>query len=188
MLVLLLSSLLLRERITFTRLGGILLGAAGALMLILMGNPATLNGGNLSGNLLIMLNTLSWALYLVVSKPLMVKYNAMLLMRWIFLTGFLSVLPFSLGELRTIDFAGFTPYAWFSIGYIIIVTTFIAYFLITYSLKRLSTPVVAYYSYLQPVCVAIIGIMLFGERLSPVKIISALLVFTGIYLVTWRRN
>jgi drug/metabolite transporter (DMT)-like permease len=165
-----------------------LLGASGALMLILLGNPISLESGNLAGNLLIVLNTLSWALYLVVSKPLMEKYHPMLLMRWIFLTGFVTTLPFSFGGIVTLNIANFTPYAWFSIGYIILVTTFIAYFLITFSLKRLSSPVVAYYSYLQPVFVALIGIMLFSERLSFVKILSALLVFTGIYLVTKRRK
>jgi drug/metabolite transporter (DMT)-like permease len=86
-----------------------------------------------------------------------------------------------------IDFSSFDSRTWFSILYIIIGTTFMAYFFITFSLKRLSSSVVAYYTYLQPVLVALIGIVLFSELISWVKIVSALLVFAGIYFVTKKR-
>jgi len=188
MLVLVFAAFILKDKISFPRLIGIILGASGALLLILSGNPISPGGGHFSGNILIIVNTLSWSLYLVVSKPLMVKYNPFLLMKWIFLIGFVSVLPFCFSEISTIDSMAFTSYTWFSILYIIIGTTFIGYFLITYSLKRLPSSVVAYYNYLQPVIVAIIGIAVFSERLSWIKILCAMLVFIGIYLVTRRKH
>lgn len=183
-LVLLFAAWILKERIGTSHLTGILLGAAGALLLILLGNPLTAGKGQLNGNMFIIANTASWSLYLVVSKPLMVKYNPLVLMRWIFLFGFLSVFPFTLKQAVNIDFSTFDTSTWFSILYIIIGTTFMAYFFITYSLKRLSSSVVAYYTYLQPVLVAIIGIVIFAETISWVKILSAFLVFAGIYFVT----
>ena len=187
-LVLVFAAWMLNERIGTSRLTGILLGAAGALMLILLGNPLSLKGGHLTGNLFIIVNTACWSLYLVVSKPLMVKYNPFLLMRWIFLIGFIAVFPFSIRLALKINFSAFDTYTWFSILYIIIGTTFLAYFFITYSLKRLSSSVVAYYTYLQPVLVAVIGIILFSELISWVKITSAILVFAGIYFVTRRKQ
>jgi len=187
-LVVVFASWLLNERVGISRLIGILLGAAGALMLILLGNPLSLKGGHLAGNLFIIVNTACWSLYLVVSKPLMVKYNPFLLMRWIFMIGFIAVFPFSIGQALKIDFSSFNTYTWFSIFYIILGTTFLAYFFITYSLKRLSSAVVAYYTYLQPLLVAVIGVVLFSERISLVKILSATLIFTGIYFVTRRKQ
>lgn len=183
-MVLLFAAWMLNERIGTRRLAGILLGAAGALLLIFLGNPLSLKGGHLTGNLFIMVNTASWSFYLVVSKPLMVKYNPFLMMKWMFLIGFIAVFPFSIQQVLKIDLSSFDSYTWFSLLYIIIGTTFMAYFFITYALKRLSSPVVAYYTYLQPVLVAIIGIIVFAEKVSWVKIVSALMVFAGIYFVT----
>jgi drug/metabolite transporter (DMT)-like permease len=183
-LVLVFAAWLMKDKIGISKLSGILLGAAGALILILFGNPLSLNPGHFTGNMFIIVNTASWSLYLVVSKPLMVKYNSFILMRWIFLFGFIFVFPFSFKQALQIQFSSFDAYTWFSIMYIIIGTTFMAYFFITYSLKRLSSSVVAYYTYLQPVMVAVLGIIIFAEKISWIKIVSAILVFTGIYFVT----
>lgn len=188
MLVLVFAALLLSEKISGSKVIGLILGASGALLLILFGNPAGLHGGGIRGNLFILINTTAWSLYLVISKPLMMKYNPLILMRWIFMIGLIAVLPFTISQALDIDFSGFTGYTWFSIGYIILGTTFLAYFGITYSLKRLSPPVVAYYSYLQPVFVALIGILMFVEKISWIKIISALLVFVGIYFVIKKKE
>jgi drug/metabolite transporter (DMT)-like permease len=187
-LVLVFAAWILKEQVGTSRLAGILLGATGALMLILLGNPLSLKGGNLTGDMFIMVNTAAWSLYLVISKPLMVKYNPFLLMRWLFMIGFIAVFPFSISQATEINFGSFDSYTWFAIFYIIIGTTFMAYFFITYSLKRLSSSVVAYYTYIQPIIVAIIGTIVFAERISWVKIVSGLLVFTGIYFVTRKKK
>lgn len=183
-LVLVFAAWILKDKVGIQRLTGIILGAAGALALILFGKSNSLGGGHLNGNLFIIINTASWSLYLVVAKPLMVKYNPFLLMKWIFLFGFIAVFPFSIRQAMNIHLSSFDLFTWFAIGYIIIGTTFLAYFFITYSLKRLSSSVVAYYTYLQPVLVALIGILLFAELISWIKILSAILVFAGIYFVT----
>jgi drug/metabolite transporter (DMT)-like permease len=187
-LVLVFAALILKEPIGRSRLGGILLGAIGALTLILFGSRHMVGAGNLTGNLFIMVNISSWSLYLVVSKPLMVKYNPFILMKWIFLFGFIEVLPFTLRPALAMDFNSFDTYTWFAVIYIILGTTFMAYFFITYSLKRLPSSVIAYYTYLQPVLVAFIGILMFSERISWVKIVSALMVFSGIYFVTRKKK
>jgi len=186
-LVLVFAAWILKEKIGSSRLGGIILGATGAILIILFGNPLSLGGGHFTGNMFIIANTAAWSLYLVISKPLMVKYNSFVIMRWMFLIGFIGVFPFTIQQALEIDFKSFDSYTWFAILYIIIGTTFLAYFFITYSLKRLSSSVVAYYTYIQPVLVAAIGIIIFTEKISWVKTASALLVFAGIYFVT-RRN
>lgn len=184
-LVMVFSAFILHENIGRNRLAGIILGATGALMLILFGNH-NLIGGHLQGNLFIMANITSWSLYLVVSKPLMVKYNPFVMMKWIFLFGFFEILPFTFISTFQLNFRGIEASTWFSLFYIVVGTTFLAYLFITFSLKRLSSTVIAYYTYLQPVLVAGIGVLLFADRISWIKILSALLVFAGIYFVTRR--
>ncbi len=184
-LVLVFSAFILHESIRRQRLVGIILGATGALMLILFGN-SHLMGGHLQGNLFIVANITAWSLYLVISKPLMVKYNPFVMMKWIFLFGFIEILPFTIVPSMQLNILTIDAYTWFALLYIVIGTTFLAYFFITFSLKRLPSTVIAYYTYLQPVLVAGIGIMMFAEKISWVKIVSALLVFAGIYFVTRR--
>ena len=102
--------------------------------------------------------------------------------------GLFAVFPLTIKQALEIDFSKFIGYTWFSISYIILGTTFLAYFAIVYSLKRLSPSIVAYYSYLQPVFVAVIGILVFAETISWIKVLSALLVFSGIYFVTAKKR
>jgi len=187
-MVLIFAAWLLKDRIGTSRLTGIILGAAGALMLILLGHPLSPKEGHFTGNMFIVANTAAWSLYLVIAKPLMVKYNPLIMMKWVFLIGFIGVFPFTIKQALNIDFSSFDSFTWLSILYIIFGTTFLAYFFITYSLKRLSSAVVAYYTYIQPIVVAIIGIIVFAEQISWVKIVSALLVFAGIYFVTRKKN
>ncbi len=187
-IVLVFAAWLLNDRIGASRLTGIFLGLTGALMLILLGNPLTLKGGHFTGNMFIVANTAAWSLYLVVAKPLMVKYNPLVMMKWMFLIAFLGVFPFTIRQAMDINFSSFDTYTWLSLLYIIVGTTFMAYFLVTYSLKRLSAPVVAYYTYIQPIIVAVIGIIVFSELISWVKAVSGLLVFAGIYFVTRKKK
>ncbi len=187
-LVILFSAILLKEKITSNRVLGIVLGACGAIVLVIFGSNTAVGSGNLIGNLLILCNTAAWSIYLVLAKPLMEKYNPMLLMRWIFTIGLLFILPFTFKETMAIKFTEISINIWLSVLYIVLGTTFLAYFLIAYSLRLLSSTTVAYYTYFQPVLVAAIGILLFSETITWVKIGSAGLVFAGIYFVNKKKK
>lgn len=184
-MVMVLSSLLLKQAVRAGKIAGITLGAAGAVIMVLSAGNNT-ETGTLNGNLLILGNTLCWSLYLVVAKPLMERHHPFIVMRWIFLFGMLFSLPFTLEPFLGIRPVQFTTAVWFSVIYIIIGTTFLAYLFITYGLRKLSPTVVAYYTYVQPVIVAAIGIILFGERLVLLKIIALLLILAGVGLITRR--
>ena len=186
LLVLAFSAVFLSQPIRPDKIAGIVLGACGALLLVVYGQKTISGGGTVTGNLFILANTVCWSLYLVIAKPLMEKYHPFKVMRWIFLFGFLFALPFTLRTLHSVNISAFTGYTWAAIFYVIIGTTFLAYLFITYGLRRLSPPVVAYYTYLQPAIVAGIGISLFNETLTLVKVLAALLIFGGIYLVNKR--
>ncbi|MEI6174490.1 MAG: DMT family transporter [Bacteroidota bacterium] len=184
-MVMLFASLLIGERITWKKAGGIALGACGVLILVLYGHPhqVNFNGNHALGNILIFLNLVFYALYLVLIKPLVGKYHTTTILKWVSFFGFLFVLPFSIKPALEINFAAITPGAWVGIVYVIVLNTFVAYLLINFALKTLSTTVVSYYSYLQPVIAGIMSVSIGQEGITVPKIVAALLIFTGVYVV-----
>ena len=87
-IVLVFSFFILKERITKNKLLGITIGSIGAIFLILYGNKVQ-GTSSFLGNLFVFLNACSYGLYLVIAKTLMKKYNAITVISWIFLFGFL---------------------------------------------------------------------------------------------------
>jgi len=183
-LVLIIGSFVLKERITWLRGGGILLGFAGAVMLILGGSAAASSGDDPLGDLYIFINALSWGTYLVLVKPLMKKYHTVTILRWVFTFGFFMVLPFGAKSALAVQWETFTPWIWFSALFVIVATTYVAYLLNTYALQALSPAVVSAYIYLQPVLAAAIALALGKDELSWTKVFSALVIFTGVYLAS----
>ena len=182
--VLLFSALIAGEKINLLKISGILMGASGAVALVLQGSMAEGSSGNqLLGNSLIVLNIVSYSLYLVIIKPLMSRYTAITIMKWVFLYGFLFVIPYSLTSVSSIQFGNFTGFAWFSLAYIVIGTTFVTYLMTSYSLRYVSAGTAGYYIYIQPVIAAFIGIVLFRESFTLIKLLAAVLVFAGVFLV-----
>ena len=186
-LVLILAAILLKEKITALKLSGIVLGIAGSLILILWGRHLQLGGQTALGNVLVTLNMVCYSLYLVILKPLVGKYHTMTILKWVSLFGFLCIIPISFNSMLSITFSHFDWYGWAALFYIIVITTFLIYLLINYALKHLTPTTVSYYTYLQPVFAAVTSVTVGMERITLPKIIAALLIFTGVYLVTgWK--
>lgn len=184
MLVLLLASLFIGEKLTKNKIIGIIIGAFGAISILIYGKTVSFSPENFTGNILIFINALSYAVYLIIVKPLMLKYKPITVMKWIFLFGFLFVLPFSYKSFTTVNFTDFPLKIWLSILYIVLITTFLAYYLISYSLKSVNASVASFYIYSQPVIAGILSILLGKETISLYKIFSALLIFIGVYLIS----
>ena len=179
MFVLALSVIILKEKISALNVSGILLGFAGAASLLIVKSDQSL--GYNPGDIFILINALSWGVYLVLVKPFMLRYNTITVLRWVFLSGFFIVLPFGYNEFLEIDIHSFTPHIWLSVVFVVLGATIIAYVLNIYALKELSSSVVSAYIYLQPLLAALIALLADKDHLSWVKIISALLIFAGVY-------
>jgi drug/metabolite transporter (DMT)-like permease len=183
-LVLVASAFLLGERITLQKLVGIGLGAAGAILLIGYGQEIRFGGQGLWGDLMVLVNATSFGLYLVLVKPMMQKYNALTVMSWIFTFGLMVVIPFGLpGFIRT-DWQAFTPGAWWAVAYVILLVTFLVYFLNGMALKEVSPSIVSIYIYLQPLVAGFLSVMLGKEVIDKIEITSTLLIFSGVFLVS----
>ncbi len=182
-LVLVFASLILGEKVTWRKAGGIALGASGVLMLVLYGQKLSFTGSHAWGNVLIFLNMVFYALYLVLIKPLIGKYHTTTILKWVSFFGFLFIFPFSIKPALEINFAAITLPAWLGIFYIIVLNTFVAYLLINFALKSVSATVVSYYSYLQPVIAAAMSVTIGQGGITYPKVLAALLIFAGVYMV-----
>jgi drug/metabolite transporter (DMT)-like permease len=124
-----------------------------------------------------------YALYLVLLKPLIGKYHTTTILKWVSFFGLLFILPFSLKPALAINFSSITVTAWLGIAYVIVLNTFVAYLLINFALKHLSTTVVSYYSYLQPVIATAMSVTIGQGDITVPKILAAVLIFAGVYIV-----
>jgi drug/metabolite transporter (DMT)-like permease len=182
-LVLIASSVMIGERITRRKVLGILLGAAGAILLISYGHQVALNREGLTGDLLIFGNATAYGIYLVLVRKMTRKYHPITVVRWVFSFGFLYVLPFGAGGLLTVQWHTFPPAIWLAVGYVLLCTTFLAYLFNAYALRTVEASVVSIYIYLQPLLATLIALLLAKDQLDGIKVISAVLIFAGVYLV-----
>lgn len=156
-LVLVLSAVLIGERVTWAKVGGVLLGAAGALALVFLKPPGDAGGATLSGDLFILINAMSYGIYLVIVKPLMARYEAVTVMAWCFLIGAVAVLPLGWGEALAVRWQDLSPAVWTALGFVVVVVTFVAYLLNTWALRFVSPSVVGTYIYMQPLLATLLS-------------------------------
>ena len=177
----------LREALTSRKITGVLIGLIGAILL-LGGHNFTFDGGNLLGDLMIMLNAIFYGIYLVLVKPMMSKYHPLTVVKWTFFFGLLYVTPFGLGEFLSVDWASVPAYGWGSFAFVIVGTTFLAYLLNAWSLKYVNSSVVGAYIYLQPVFATLIAVTTGADALTLRKVLLSLVIFVGIYLISVPRS
>ena len=187
MIVLVLSAILMKERMQNRKIYGLILGLIGTIFLILYGK-SLINASNATlGNILVFINAVSYGFYLIIVKKLMDKYNAFAFVKWIYTFGFLMVLPFGWSEFQAVDFTNIPMDIFWKIGFVIVFSTFLTYLLNLVSMRELKPTTVAVFIYLQPLFATIFAISLGKDDLGWVKIISAVLIFTGVYLVTQKK-
>jgi drug/metabolite transporter (DMT)-like permease len=187
-IVLILSSIIMKERMKKRKVFGIVLGLVGTITLILYGE-SMLNAPNASlGNLLVFINAISYGFYLIIVKKLMDKYNAFTFVKWIYTFGFILVLPFGWNEFHAINWTTIPNGIYRKIGFVVLFSTFFTYLLNLISMRELKPTTVAVFIYLQPLFATIIAVSLGKDKLSLVKLLSAVLIFTGVYLVTQKRS
>lgn len=168
-----------------TKVTGLVLGVGGAALLMLAGKSLEGDGASLRGDIFVLLNAASYAVYLVLIKPLMLRYRPLVVIRWVFLFGLLFVLPFGWVPLSRVSWAQFGINDWLAVAFIVICCTFFTYLWNVYALKRLSPATAGAYIYLQPVFAAVISTLFLHEKLTLVKVLAAALIFSGVYLVNF---
>ncbi len=195
-MVLIMSAVILRIKPNRRKKIGIFFGATGAVLLIILSSTNPIGKDSSAwGDFFILINALSYAIYLVAVKPLMVKYRPLTIISVVFLIGLVFVFPFGVESATKIPWEDFTSWQYFSVGFVILATTFLAYLLNIFALSRVTPTEASSYIYLQPV-MALVFAWVFSNLLNEpyvneitwYKIGCAILIFIGIYLVSFEKN
>ena len=180
----------LKEPISAQKIGGVVLSLCGIIYLIL--NSASTSSGVVEttpvGVLLMVANSLCFALYLGIFKPLIGKYSVITFMKWIFLFATLMTLPFSAAELVKVEFASLPPSYIGQLAFLIVCSTFITYFLIPVGQRLLRPALVSMYSYVQPIVATAVSIYVGLDSLTLPKVVAAITVFAGVVVVSRSRT
>jgi drug/metabolite transporter (DMT)-like permease len=178
---------LLKEGFNAAKAAGLVFGIGGASILILMKDNSTVGSNMLIGDLFILINAISYAFYLVLVRPLMAKYSGIQVLRWVFTFGALGIIPFGLPHILTTNWMAFGLSHFLALAYIAIATTFFAYLLTVYAISTIGSSATGAFIYTQPVFAAVIATIFAGEHFTISKAIAALLIFTGVYLVNFKK-
>ena len=182
-LLLILSAVFLKERVTLQKAIGISMGLAGALVLILFGLKVQPNAPNIPlGNLLFIVNATSYSIYLIIVKPLVSKYSSVTLMKLFFLFAVMINLPIGFSEFTAVDWLNLSFDAIWKLAFVVIGTTFLTYLFNIYALKELSPSTIGAFIYLQPVLAVLFAVLLGADTLTPIRITAAVLILLGVYL------
>ena len=185
-LIIFIAAWLLKERITFLKIVGVIPGVTGAGILILMKDASHTATNIFLGDTLVILNAVAYALYLVIVRPLMQRYSAVHVIRWIFTFGMLFMIPYGWNDFAATPWQSFTVGNWLCLAFVISGATFFAYLFNIYGVSVIGASATGSYIYTQPVFAAIIAMIFTGETLDWIKLIAAILIFSGVYMVNYR--
>lgn len=189
MWVMILAWLILHEPISLKKAGGIVLGASGALILMLGRNTIDAGAPNPPlGDFIILLAQLSYALYLTLYRNFIRKYSLVTIMKWMFLSASIVSLPLTSPLIASTQWSAITSHEWLGIAAVVIGATYIAYICIMIGQKNLRPTIVGMYNYVQPVVATGVGIWLGIDSFTFIKGIAVALIFSGVWLVTVSRS
>lgn len=184
------AAIFLKEPITWKKILGVAVSFGGVLWLILQ---SVIVGGGASetqpmGIVFCFMNYLTFALYLGTCRPLISRYSVVSLMKWMFLVSFVISVPFSLTSgFEVSAFCDVPGLVWWEIAFMIFFSTFVAYYLIPIGQQRIRPTLVSMYGYLQPIIAITASILSGMDRLTVTKVLAALLVFVGVWVVNQSR-
>ncbi|MBR2618740.1 MAG: EamA family transporter [Paludibacteraceae bacterium] len=183
------AAIALKEPITWKKTGGVILSFMGIIYLIVSRVSLDSTAETTPfGIIMLLLNALSFSLYLGIFKPLISKYSVVTFMKWIFFFATLVSLPFSFNEIITLDWSSISNIQLAELAYLIICATFITYFLIPIGQKRIRPTLVSMYSYVQPIIAIAVSICIGMDTLTWQKVLAAAMVFGGVIIVSYSKT
>lgn len=183
-LTMILAMLFLREPITAMKAGGVFLGAAGAVLLVLQSQHGGSQTSSLAGDLLCIVSAMSYAVYLTAFRDTIVKYKPVTAMKWMFLFAAADALVIYWRPLHAVDYASLSAATWGGIAYVVAGSTFLSYLMVPIAQQTLRPTLVSIYNYVQPVVAVLFTVAIGLDTFGPTKGFAALCVFVGVGLVT----
>ncbi len=185
LLITLLAFWVLKEKVTIIKALGLALGIGGAVLLIMTKEKS--GTASLTGDLFVIINAISYTIYFIIVKPLMVVYSPLHVIRWVFTFGLVFIIPFCWPQFAATDWTAFDASHYTALAFIIVCGTFLAYSFNIYGIRHLGAGITGSYIYTQPVFAAIIATVFLHEGFTTQKIIAGLLIFGGVFLVSKKK-
>jgi drug/metabolite transporter (DMT)-like permease len=182
------AAIILKENISIMKGTGLAIGLTGVLLLILQNGTPDLSSKTFVGDIYTLINTISWAFYTVIIKRMLEKYHPVTVMKWTFTFGMFTTIPIGYGEWSAMDWSAITLNGWLGIGFVVVFATYLGYLLISFGLRRLSPTIVSTYTYINPVIAAYLASILGQDHIDFVMVLSALLIFAGVFVVSWQKK
>jgi len=179
---------ILKEKLHVYKMVGLVLGILGAVVLVTAKEKTGIASDVLLGDVLIISNAIAYTIYFILVKPMMLRYNPIMVMRFIFTVGFFMMLPFCWEEYKAVQWNSFTTTAWLNMTLVVFTGTFLAYIFNVYGIKILGASMAGTYIYSQPFFAAAIAVVFLGENITLTKIVAAICIFTGVYLSNKTKN
>lgn len=183
------AALFINEKITALKTAGVIVGIAGALLMVFMGWQSGKGRNDVLGIGLAVLSLLAWAIYLIITKEVVKKYSPTTIMKWIFLASTICILPFSLPELseQKILFAPFAWQPWAELLFIVLLATIAGNYAIPFAVKQLQATTVSVYTNLQPIIASFVAISIGQDQLTWDKPVALIMVLLSAWIVTKRQ-
>ena len=180
-----LAFLILKEPITAKKAGGVAMGCAGAVILIVTSAAAANSKvGDIRGDLLCLGAQLSFALYLSLFSPLIRRYSVITVNKWMFTYATAMILPFTFGRVSSIDYAAIPTSTWLETGFVVVFGTYVSYILMMIGQHTLRPTVVSIYNYVQPIVSVTVSVLTGIGVFKPSQGAAVILVCLGVWLVT----
>ena len=186
------AAIFIKEPITGRKAGGVLLGACGALLLVL-GNRLmpgaaesvgqTAHSSNLFGDLLCFLAQCSYAVYLVIFRDLIKKYSPITLMKWMFTFASIVMIPVSARSLALTGWSSISFMEYAELAYVLVFGTFLCYLVVPVGQRYLRPTLVSMYNYVQPIVATIVAIIWGMDSFNILKVLAVVLIFSGVFMV-----
>lgn len=187
-LITLLALWILKEKITILKIAGLALGVIGSVLLIAGKQTAGQPKDYLTGDIFIVLNGISYALYFVLVRPLMERYTPLQVVRWVFTFGFVMMLPVGWLQFGEIKWDQFNLNYTAMLLFVVLAGTFLAYVFNAYGIRILGPGVTSAYIYIQLVFAVAIAVLFFNEQLTWQKAGAGLMILLGVFLVSRKKN
>ncbi|MDR2150192.1 MAG: DMT family transporter [Spirochaetaceae bacterium] len=184
--VLLLSILFLKETVSIKKVIGILIGISGALLIIIKNGEGNMSANNFLGICLAFFSVLSYASYIVITRKTSAKYMPTTIMKWMFLSSALVIVPFGIPELseQRLYSSAITIVPVLQLGFALLFSSLLAFFLMPVALKRIKATTTSIYINLQPLVSSLASLILGQDTFTWDKPLALLLIIGGIVMVT----
>jgi drug/metabolite transporter (DMT)-like permease len=183
---LLIAGILRMERLSWTKLFGVITAFSGIALLINLGNFQW--SGYETGSLLIVINAFLYSIYLVLSKPILKQYHPFTVITYIFLFGTIQAIPLTIKDVMAVPYFSLHAEAYLFLFLVVFIGTILPYTINTHALGATRSTLVAIYTYVQPLLGTLLAVIFLKEPLTLRFFLAAALIFSGISLSSYKYN